>query len=64
MESFKDYLGNQVKVGDRIIFISDGRRTLSKGKIRNITDKKAEIIVEKGGITLREHKRILYDFSW
>ena len=35
----KDFLGNDIKVGDEVVFVRIGYRDLSRGTIKSITDK-------------------------
>jgi len=39
----KDFLGNELKVGDEVVFMQVSYRTLMKGTIAKLNDKKAII---------------------
>ena len=58
-----DYLGNEIKIGDIVVFMQIGYRGLMKGKITAMTDKKATIIHEKTNTcktkSLQFHKQMI-----
>jgi len=54
----KDYLGNELKVGDPVIFITPGYRDYSKGVIKRFTEYYVFIEKEKNGHFKKEIKQI------
>ena len=53
----KDYLGNELKVGDPVIFITPGYRDYSKGVIKRFTEYYVFIEKEKHGHFDKEIKQ-------
>ena len=43
----KDYLGNELRVGDTVVFAQIGYRNLMKGVVVNLSNKKAKITHER-----------------
>lgn len=42
-----DYLGNELKLGDKVVFMQIGYRGLMQGKIVSMSDKKCKLVHEK-----------------
>ena len=59
MEPVIDFLGNEIKVGDEIVFIRKRYRRFEKGKIIKISKQKA--IIEY--IEIFNNKNYIYNFS-
>ena len=59
MKEFKDFLGNTVNVGDEIVFMCVGYRSLRKGVIVSITNKKALIRYADKAETRQFHEQMV-----
>ena len=59
----KDFLDNEVTIGDEVVYLYHVRRSseLKKGKIINITNKmvKIETSVEYNGVTYKQPDKII-----
>ena len=51
----KDYLGNKLSVGDKVVFITGSYRDFNTGVIENITDKMLEVSYGKRGHTTKRY---------
>ena len=59
----KDFLENELEVGDEVVFMQKGYRVLMKGTIKRLTPKTALIVHKKANIggteTRQEHSQII-----
>lgn len=46
----KDYLGNEIKIGDKVVFMQIGYRGLMVGTIVSMSNQKAKITHEKTNV--------------
>ncbi len=59
METAVDFLGNEIKVGDEVVFIRNGYRRFNKGKIIKLSKQKA--IIEY--VEIFNNKNYVYNYS-
>jgi|TARA_R110000782_G_scaffold260726_3_gene352058 hypothetical protein len=59
----KDFLGNELNIGDPIVFVQLGYRCLQKGVVERLTDKMVFIKHKKfntgGETTKQEHNQVI-----
>jgi hypothetical protein len=53
-----DFLGNEIKVGDTVVYVEKGYRNFEVGKIVRITDKTV-LIDNKGKTTKQFHHQVI-----
>ena len=60
---FKDFVGNELNIGDEVIFIQVGYKALAKGKILRLGPKKATITPDNtrypGDIVIQFYDQII-----